>query len=583
MSNPTIEARKARLVGIPRLKDPEGFPQTIPEVLARTANDFSDKGIQMGDRSGRHFERWNYEALLENARRYCRSWRSVGVEKGDRILICQNTSWDFIGAWLGAILIGAHPAAIAPAVGGLKGSNHFADRLETFRSVIGASKLLISERMAQDLKEERPDSLGAIATTIEDLKKETGGDSRMVEVAPDDLAFLQFTSGSTGMPRAVMITHRMATHNAFSINEGISGGRRPTIDDWDGLHSSWLPMHHDMGLIGCLLFAISCGIELSLMNPATFLSRPLRYLETAHGKRTLFSGPNFGYQFCVDRLTRDDVSGLDLSGVRAAMTGSEMIRPETMQAFCELVSETGFSPDRIMPCYGMAEATLAVTFDQKGEGVRTRSVPGSSSMVVENQEVVCVGAPVPDLEVVIADSSGRILNEDQVGEIQVRGPSVFSGYYKNEEASGESLRDDWLRTGDLGFVFDGELYIAGRSKEILVIRGDNVMPHEIEWLAEEARGESKSADRVAAFAVAKENVGEEIALVVETHLTEPLELKRLDHAVRSRIGRGMSLPIADLVFVRRGRIPRTSSGKIQRGKIKQQYLAGEVERLDLED
>lgn len=581
MSDQAIEARRARLLGVPRIKDPTGFPESIYEALLRTASGSSNKGIQMGDRSGRRFERRTYQELDDHARAYCARWRSAGVEKGDRILICQNTSWDFIGAWLGAIFIGAHPVAIAPAVGGLKGSNHFADRLETFREVIGASKLLISERMAHDLKAERADTLGVLAITFEDLKKKSGGDSNPVSVDPDDLAFLQFTSGSTGLPRAVMITHRMATHNAFSINEGISAGNLPTIDDWRGVNSSWLPMHHDMGLIGCLLFSISCEIELSLMNPATFLARPIRYLETAHGKRALLSGPNFGYQFCVDRLSSDEVSGLDLSGVRAALSGSEMIRPETMQAFCELVSETGFTPDRIIPCYGMAEATLAVTFDQKGEGIRTRSVPGSSSSMVESQEVVCVGTPVPDLEVVVADSSGRILYENQVGEIQVRGPSVFSGYYKNEQASRESLKDEWLKTGDLGFVYDGELYIAGRSKEILVIRGDNVMPHEIEWLAEEARGESKSADRVAAFSVARENVGEEIALVIETHLTDPVDLKRLDHAVRSRIGRGMSLPIADLVFVRRGRIPRTSSGKIQRGKMKSQYLAGEVETLGL--
>ncbi len=251
----------------------------------------------MGDRSGRHFERSTYQELLEHARRYSGCWRCAGIEKGDRILICQNTSWDFIGAWLGAILIGAHPAAIAPAVGGLRGSNHFADRLETFRSVIGASKLLISERMAQDLKDEKSTTLGAIAVTIDELKRNSGGDSHPIDAAPDDLAFLQFTSGSTGMPRSVMISHRMATHNAFSINEGISAGRALTIGDWGGVHSSWLPMHHDMGLIGCLLFAISCGVELSLMNPATFLARPLRYLETAHGKRALFSGPNFDTSF----------------------------------------------------------------------------------------------------------------------------------------------------------------------------------------------------------------------------------------------------------------------------------------------
>ena len=582
MSNQATEVRKAHLKGISRLKDPTDFPATISEVLDRTASRFSDRGIQLGDRSGRRFERHTYRDLREHVGVYCARWRTAGVERGDRILICQNTSWDFIGAWLGAILIGARPAAIAPAVGGLKGSNHFAERLETFRSVIGASRLLISERMAQDLRDEQPDSLGAIVITVEELKKLSGGESKAAEATPDDLAFLQFTSGSTGMPRAVMITHGMATHNAFSINEGISRGVSPSIDDWGGLHSSWLPMHHDMGLIGCLLFAISCGVELSLMNPATFLARPLRYLETAHNRKTLFSGPNFGYQFCVDRLTPEELSGLDLSGVRAAMTGSEMIRPETMQAFCELVSGTGFTPDKIMPCYGMAEATLAVTFDQKGEGVRTRKVPQASSALVESQEVVCVGAPVPDLEVVIANSKGKELNENELGEIQVRGPSVFKGYYKNEDASAESMRDEWLRTGDLGFVSEGELYIAGRSKEILVIRGDNVMPHEIEWLAEEARGESKSADRVAAFSVSRENVGEEIALVVETHMTDPVELNRLDHAVRSRIGRGMSLPVADLVFVRRGRIPRTSSGKIKRGEMKAQYLAGEVDRLETE-
>ncbi len=169
------------------------------------------------------------------------------------------------------------------------------------------------------------------------------------------------------------------------------------------------------------------------------------------------------------------------------MTGSEMIRPETMQAFfASLFRRRASLLTKLCPVMEWRRR-LAVTFDQKGEGVRTRPVPGTSESMLESQEVVCVGSPVPDMEVVIADSSGRTLEEDQIGEIQVRGPSVFSGYYKNDEASKESLREDWLKTGDLGFVYDGELYIAGRSKEILVIRGDNVMPHEIEWLAEEAR------------------------------------------------------------------------------------------------
>lgn len=582
MSQSSVDLKLAHIKGIERRKQADGLPCDFVETLKRTAIDFGDKGIQMRDRSGRRFERWTYAELRESVGRYVSFWRGQGVAPGDRILLCLNTSWEFVNAWLGAICMGARPAAIAPTAGGLKGSSHFSDRLENFRSVIGASRLLISDRMARDLREADPSGMGALALTLEELQTGSASDSSMVEASPDDMAFLQFTSGSTGTPRAVQIHHGMAMHNAFAINEGIGHRYGAPADEWVEMHNTWLPMHHDMGLIGCLLLAIANGIELSLMNPSTFLSRPFRYLETAHKKRVLLSGPNFGYQFCVDRLTRDDLKGVDLSRVGVAMTGSEMIRPETMEAFCELVAETGFTPDEIMPCYGMAEATLAVAFDGRGEGVRTASVPYVSDYLAESQNVVCVGLAVPDTEVAIVDSSGSTLAENQLGEIQVKGPAVFKGYFGNETATDESKRGDWLRTGDLGFILGGELYIAGRSKEILVIRGDNVMPHEIEWLAEEGRGDSKGAERIAAFSVSRENAGEEIALVVETHLTEASDLHRLDHAIRSRIGRGMSLTISDLAFVRRGRIPRTSSGKIQRSKMKREYLEGSVERLDLE-
>ena len=582
MSAQATGSREARLIGPSPIKDPSGFPMTIGEVLRRTSQDFPDKGIQIRDRSGRRSDRRTYPELLQMVERYCGHWRAAGIAKGDRVLLCLNTSWDFIGAWLGAMCIGAYPAAIAPAVGGLKGSNHFADRLEKFREVIGASRLLISERMAEDLRKSYSDSLGTIVLTIEELSKTAGGNKAFEAANPDAIAFLQFTSGSTGTPRAVQISHLMAIRNAVNINEGSVFKTGKPIDESDALNTAWLPMHHDMGLIGCLMFSLCCGLELSLMNPATFLARPLRYLETAHERSSILSGPNFGFQFCVDRLSREDLQGLDLSKVGAAITGSEMIRPETMRSFCDLLAGTGFSMEQIQPCYGMAEATLAVTFDRKQEGVRTHPIPQVSEYALENQEVVCVGVPVPDTEVVIADPDGSVLNENELGEVQVRGPSVFSGYYKNDESSRQALRDEWLKTGDIGFIANGELYIAGRSKEILVIRGENLMPHEIEWLAEEARGESASAERTAAFSISREHSGEEIALVVETHLTEKPDLQRLEHSIRSRIGRGLSLPVAELLFVRRGLIPRTSSGKIQRGKIKQLFLEGAIEKLDVE-
>lgn len=579
MSAPTSQPAIAHLRGSPRLRPDGGLPRTFAETLRRTARTFPDKGISILDRSGRNPDRLTYDILVERVALAAGKLQAAGVKPGERILLCLPTSWDFIAVWLGSICLGAFPAAIAPAMGGLSGASNFAERLEKYRSVIGAGRILAPERLAQDLCEQHGSGLGAIALTLEELMAEEAKPVSFIEAGPDDLAFLQFTSGSTGMPRAVMITHGMATHNAFAINEGIGRRFGAPVSDWCELHSSWLPMHHDMGLIGCLLLSIANGLELSLMNPATFLARPIRYLETLSGKRAMMCGPNFGYQFCVDRLKPQDLEGLDLSKLAVAMTGSEMIRPETMAAFCGLMAPTGFTPDKVMPCYGMAEATLAVTFDGSGAGVTARPVPVAAKALVEAQEVVNCGVAVPDTEVRIADDDGTTLRESQLGEVLVKGPAVFKGYYKNDEATAASLSDGWLRTGDMGFVAEGQLYIAGRYKEILVIRGENLMPHEIEWLAEEARGETSGGERVAAFSVARSGQGEEIVLVVETNETEASVLKDLDHKIRSRIGRALSLPVSDLVFVRRGRIPRTSSGKIQRTKIKQDYLAGAVETL----
>lgn len=569
------------MTGIPRLQDATDHPKTFPETLRRTAERFGQRGVTLLDRSGRQGDRRNYREVMEGVKRAVAGWRRLGVQAGDRILLCLPTSWEFIDAWLGAICLGACPAAVANQIGGLSSSSNFAERLQKYRAVVDGSRLLVADRMAEDLRREHADGLGKIALTPRELfgGEEEEGDDSFAESAPDDLAFLQFTSGSTGMPRAVMIEHGMATHNAFAINEGIGKRMGAVASDWSELHSSWLPMHHDMGLIGCLLTALANGMELSLMNPTTFLARPIRYLETLHGKRGMMSGPNFGYQFCVDRLKPEDLEGLDLSRVGVAMSGSEMIRPETMEAFCQLMLPTGFTPDKIMPCYGMAEATLAVTFDGLGHGVRTRPVPQKSGYLIENQEVVSVGVCVPDTSVRIVDAKGKLLDEDELGEIQIKGPAVFKGYYRNDDETVVSLSGEWLRTGDLGFVHAGELYIAGRYKEILVIRGENIMPHEIEWLAEEARGQGTGGERVAAFSVSHKG-GEEIALVVETSEKEESALAELDHAIRSRIGRAMSLPVADLVFVKRGTIPRTSSGKIQRGKVKQDYLDGLTPRIE---
>jgi fatty-acyl-CoA synthase len=254
-----------------------------------------------------------------------------------------------------------------------------------------------------------------------------------------------------------------------------------------------------------------------------------------------------------------------------------MVRPETAAAFAELTAPAGFSAAALRPCYGLAEGTLAVTFDLAGEGVRTRANPAAA--VGEAPEVVCVGSPVADTEVRITAPDGTARADGEVGEVRVRGPGVFLGYFNDPESTAESLVDGWLATGDLGFLHGGELYLTGRIKDVLILRGHNLMPHELEWLAEGVTG-GGGIERCGAFSIDGGAEGELPVVVVETGERSPEARAGLARQIRLAVGHALSLTLADVAFVRRGRIPKTTSGKVQRRELKQRYLAGELERLE---
>jgi fatty-acyl-CoA synthase len=250
-----------------------------------------------------------------------------------------------------------------------------------------------------------------------------------------------------------------------------------------------------------------------------------------------------------------------------------MVRPETAAAFCETFAPCGFDPRRLVPCYGLAEATLAVTFDVRGEGVRTLPAPAGADAGFRLTDVVSTGSPIDSTEVEIRGADGRRLAEDAVGEVTIRGPGIFDGYYRDEEATAAALSDGWFATGDLGFLHDGELYLTGRTKDVLIVHGHNMMPDELERIADGVTG-GGGLVRSAAFSVAAGAAGEQAVLVVEVPDPRADNLAEIDQEIRSRIGRQLGLPLADVVFVRRGRIPRTSSGKLQRQAIRQRYLDG---------
>jgi fatty-acyl-CoA synthase len=554
-------------------------PTTLSATLEHAAERAPERGLAIFEGRGHRFERRSWPEVLARVAVAAGRWRTLGVRPGDRVLVCHQTSWGWLESWFGAVWCGALPVAVAPP-GGLGGAISHVHKLDALRSRLGARLIAAAGSQHTDALSAGLGELAAAIRTPSDLALVTPGSRLPHPAAAEDLAFLQLTSGSTGFPRAVAISHRAALHNAIASDRAIGAPRGEPVSRHTDAMVSWLPLHHDMGLVGCLFLSITCGLDLWLLPPTTFLAKPRRWLEELGQRGRVFApAPNFGYQLCLERLSAEERSGLDLSRWSDAMTGAEMVRPETIAGFCEAFAAAGFRPEVFRPCYGLAEATLAVTFDQRGAGVRTKPLPAGGDLGLGLREVVTLGTPIAETEVAIVGPDLLPLPDGAIGEVWVRGPSVFSGYYNDPEATAASLRDGWLATGDLGFLEDGELALTGRSKDVLILRGHNLMPHELEWLAEAVVG-GGGALRSGAFTVAHGAEGEIAVLVVETAADTSSDLVSQAQAIRQRVGRELGLPLADIAFVRRGRIPKTTSGKVQRRELRARYLAGELERLD---
>ncbi len=553
-------------------------PSTLPQALERAAAHFPERGIAVFDSRGRSHERRTYPEASAAVREAAGRWRALGLAPGDRVLICLPSSWDWLEAWWGALLCGALPLAVARGAA-LGAADAQIRKVEAVVERIGARFAVVSENFREEATQRGARRTAEVAITSRELASTAPARRQLPAPAPDDIAFLQLTSGSTGTARAVCIPHRAALHNSIASDAAIGMPHGAPVHEWADSMVSWLPLHHDMGLVGCLLLSIYAGLDLWLFQPNTFLARPRLWLEHLGRHGTAFApAPNFGYQLCLERLSDAQREGLDLSLWRAAMTGAEMIHPETVESFCRTFAPHGFSREAFRPCYGLAEGTLAVTFDVEGRGARTRPLPHGATSSAGLNEVVSVGVPIADTEVRIVSPDGRALGEGEIGEVRARGPSIFAGYFNQPEATAEALRDGWLATGDLGFLHGGELYLTGRLKDLLIIRGHNLMPHEIEWVAESVTG-GGGAMRCGAFSVARGVEGEQAVVVVEVTERDPEKRAVLARQIRTRIGRTLSLPIADLVLVRRGKIPKTTSGKVQHRQLREQYLRGDIDRL----
>lgn len=385
------------------------------------------------------------------------------------------------------------------------------------------------------------------------------------------LAHLQYTSGSTAAPKGVMITHGNVLSNLADLDAGWRHEADSTI-------VSWLPPFHDMGLVYGLLAPIYAGVPGVLMPPVVFLQRPIRWLQAiSRFGGTHSAAPNFAYDHCARRVRPDDLPGLDLSRWAVAVNGAEPVRVETIDRFCAAFECTGFRRTAFAPGYGLAEATLKVTAARRGEGPH----PGT----VDGRRLVACGAPMLETGLAIVDpATSRPLPDGEIGEVWISGPSVAAGYWGRSEESAATFeaRTDtgtgpWLRSGDLGFLDAGALYIAGRLKDLLIIRGQNYYPQDIETTVEES-GARLRRGYGAAFSIDRD--GEErlvVAYEIERGL-DPAEAPRQVDLVRAAIAREHDLHAEDVVLLAIGGAPKTSSGKIQRRACRAAYLAGTLDR-----
>ena len=402
-----------------------------------------------------------------------------------------------------------------------------------------------------------------------------------------DLALLQYTSGSTGDPKGVMLSHRNLLANVRAIGQALAISP-------DDVGVTWLPLYHDMGLIGAWLMPLYFGLPVVVLSPIAFLTRPARWLRAIHNHRaTLAAAPNFAYELAVRKVADSEIAGLDLSCLRATLNGAEPVNPETLDRFATRFAAHGLRREALMPVYGLAEASLALTIPPLGRepridtverntlGMQGRAVPIAAAPTDSGNanavSVVSVGRPLENHQIRITDADGRSAAERVEGTVWFRGPSTTAGYFRNAAASNklfpEGRSAGWIDSGDRGYIADGELFITGRVKDIILKAGRNLYPHEIEETAARVAGVRKGC--VVAFGVPDVTSGtERLVIVAETRVVEPAARRRITAEVTEQVTRAIGLPPDAVELVAPYSIPKTSSGKLRRNQTCQMYSKG---------
>jgi fatty-acyl-CoA synthase len=527
---------------------------------------------------------FTYKQLYAEARLRAAHLGKLGLKKGDRLALMMTEAHEFVMSFMGCVLAGIIPAPVPPPMTTKGGESYIA----TIAGIINdaEAKILLTTETSKPFAEQALQyrSGSTQLFTSDTVFANEPPPFHSPDVNPDDICFLQYTSGSTTAPRGVVVTHAnlMVNIAGFLGPHGMKVGP-------DDLGVSWLPLFHDMGLIGFILAPLIYIGPVVILPTTSFARDPRIWLRTIHKYRgTITCAPNFAYAQVLKRLRDQDLDTLDLSCLRVTGCGAEPIQASTLRSFAERLAPTGFRSETFLPCYGLAESTVAISIHSQGKPLRIdridtealthgKAIPAAPATEDQGKvsEMVSCGFPFPDHQLVIVNEQGEALPERVIGEIVVKGPSVAAGYFMNQEATAATWRDGWLYTGDLGYLADGEVFICGRSKELIIIRGANYYPQDIEWTVREISGIKRG--NVAAIGV-NEDGDERLVMIAEC---DPREGEDPRRAVATRILETLGLEVHRVVLVPVGTLTRTTSGKLQRRKIKQLYEQGELQELQI--
>ncbi|WP_260294214.1 AMP-binding protein [Sedimenticola hydrogenitrophicus] len=522
-----------------------------------------------------------YRQLWEGATRVAAALQQRGLQTGESVAIMLPTGREYFFGFFAVLMAGGIPVPIYPPARRSQLEDHLRRHSGILNNCQASMLITVSEaRMIGQLLKSQVVSLRDI-TTVSDLLAQPGEYVRPV-IGSSDIAFIQYTSGSTGSPKGVVLTHANLLANIRAMGEAVEA-------DSNDVFVSWLPLYHDMGLIGAWLGSMYFAFSFIVMSPLTFLTRPQRWLWAMHHYRgTLSAAPNFGYELVLKRVPDEVLKGFDLSHWRCAFNGAEPVSPDTISRFTRRLSQAGFKAEAMMPVYGLAESSVGLAFpplhtvpriDYVQREAFTHTAHARQSDVSDSSALSFVtgGQPLPGHAIRIVDRDGKPLPERHEGALQFQGPSSTSGYYRNPEATQQLFRDEWLDTGDLAYLADGYLFVTGRSKDLIIRAGRNIYPQEVEEVVSNIEGVRKGC--VVAFGTREPRTGtERLVLIAETRQQDERARQSIEKEITSVASDLIGLPPDEVILAPPHTVLKTSSGKVRRSACQEMYERGELEK-----